>query len=206
MPLEWGNDFCVMGFHFDTATHAYTLDGLRLPSVTGILGWWLKIPFPDSPNRARGSLIHQATHLYDIGRLDLQACGDGIKRFIDSYEAVLKNFPFRWMTDLSETPMYHPTLFYAGTSDRIGTVWGEDAIGEFKTGGSDTGRTPALQTAGYAALAFRKNPERVKRYRIQLFADGKPGQVTVYKDQDDVPAFLALRTLYAWSNKKETIR
>ena len=83
---------------------------------------------------------------------------------------------------------------------------GEDAIGEFKTGGSDTGRTPALQTAGYAALAFRKNPERVKRYRIQLFADGKPGQVTVYKDQDDVPAFLALRTLYAWSNKKETIR
>lgn len=190
------------GFRFDPESHVYTLDGLRLPSVTGILGWWLDIPYPDSPHKERGKLVHNALHLYETGRLDVTRSGDGIKYYVESYEKVLCNFPFQWVNDLSEQPLYHPTLLYAGTPDRIGECWGEVCLADLKTGDSDTGRTPALQTAGYAALAFPKNPQVVKRYRIQLFSDGRAGQVTAYEDPDDVGAFLALLKIYSWVNKK----
>jgi hypothetical protein len=64
---------------FDPFTHTYTLDGVRLPSVTQILQASRLIDFSKIPGpmlleaRDRGTTVHQALHYYNEDDIDLPA-------------------------------------------------------------------------------------------------------------------------------------
>jgi hypothetical protein len=62
--------------HFEPLTHTYTLDGVRLPSVTQVLQRAGLIDFSRIPApillsaRDRGAAVHRALHYYNEGDLD----------------------------------------------------------------------------------------------------------------------------------------
>jgi hypothetical protein len=76
LEMQANNDTAEM-LTFDAATHRYTLDGVPLPSVTGILEWAHLIDFSRIPQDirsaalTRGTAVHQACHYYNEGDLDV---------------------------------------------------------------------------------------------------------------------------------------
>jgi hypothetical protein len=186
-----------LDFQFDEATHAYTVNGAVLPSVTQIINDLQMGPlYPPGPYRVRGTRVHQATALHDQG-YEVEV-GEAIRPYLDSYIGALQNFPFRW--EAIEQRLYHPTLLYAGTVDRVGFLGDEPVIADIKTG--ETGRETGLQTAGYALLVNNSNPRCYSRFKIRLLADGKPGKVERYPDSFDIEGFCAALDLYKWKRRK----
>lgn len=118
--------FDLSPLHLDAATHTYRWRGDVVPGVTSILhglGYLGAVPthILDAA-LARGTRVHKACELDDLGELDEDAAADvmgyvrGWRRFIDEHGP-------RW-THI-ERPLYHPKLQYAGTPDRIG-LWHVD--------------------------------------------------------------------------------
>lgn len=175
--------------------HRYTLNGVQIPSVTQVIDALGMAPlYPPGPYRVRGTVVHEATGLFDRG-IEFEA-GDVILGYVESYRKALANFPFEW--EAIEERLFDSSLLFAGTIDRRGRLRGKKVIADIKTG--QTGRETALQTAGYAILAG--DPLTYDRYKILLNGDGSCGKVERYPDPFDIQGFLAALNLYKWRNRK----
>jgi len=99
---------------FDDATHTYTLDGERLPSVTGILQRSGAINFDHIPPsildkaRDRGTAVHRAVHYYNENDLD-----------VDAFRSA---FPDYWPYVSAWIAFLDTSGFRFGTVDTIGST------------------------------------------------------------------------------------
>lgn len=197
----------MRAFHFDEASHCYTLAGAVLPSVTTVLKPLYDFRFVNpevlAAKAAIGTAVHRAAELLDMDDLDEESDDgraalapiagylDGYKRFLsDKKPIVLEN----------ETRLYHPAHLYAGTIDRRyeleGDVWDVDLK-------STVAMSPVvgIQTAAYSEM-FKANGHKAKARRgaLQLFPDGKY-KLWEFKDPGDFAVFLSLLTVQRFKEK-----
>jgi hypothetical protein len=197
---------------FDESAHRYTLDGVVVRSVTGILGQSGVVDFsgvPEAILRAameRGTNVHLAVHYYNEDDLDLEAFAEafpGCIGYVRSWIELLKSG--RLKTVLCEHRVASRVHQYAGTIDWLGEFDGQAAIIDFATGDpKDCAKD--LQTMGYviAATEWSREPGQtilrdfidrhryVARYSVRLNKAGSLPAVTRYTDPRDLSDFLAL--------------
>jgi hypothetical protein len=168
-------------FNFDEPTHTYTLDGVRMPSVTQVLRPLYSfdgIPLAVlNAKAALGTAVHKACELLDKDDLDEESEeGRTALAPLAGYLTAYKNFKRnkRLVILANEKRLFHPVHKYAGQIDRSyamdGCVWDVDLK-------STVSISPivALQTAAYSEMlrANGRGDVRAKRGALQLFPDGK---------------------------------
>jgi len=181
----------------DKATHLYTLGDRKLISVTQAISV-LDTRWRDPWYLERGRLIHLATAYYDRNELDESTVDPQIAPYIESY------IKFRMNTDfeptLIEQQLYHPQYFYAGTLDRQGSLNGNQAIIDIKSGVRVD--VDELQETAYWELC-RSNKIPIKKlFDLYLKGNGSmPSLVPVENPKNLLPVFLAALTLTRWKEK-----
>ena len=108
---------------FDEATHTYTLDGIRLPSVTEVTRFCAYDYKSDRPWLAqeaarRGTAVHEACALIDYGETPEES--PEIAGYLKAYRRFLADYKPDWK--LIEHPMGDLEMGFAGTLDRFGTM------------------------------------------------------------------------------------
>lgn len=121
---------------FNPDTHTYTYGELELPSVTQVLKM---LGGKYNPNKklaeeymARGTYIHKACEMYEKDELDLDLCEH--QAFVKAWIKWLDFHKQDLVTIALEIPVYHKTLFYAGTIDRVYAIGGKTYVLDIKTG------------------------------------------------------------------------
>lgn len=112
---------------FDEEKHEYRVGGRILPSVTGILR---EMGFVDDSyftedSAARGTAVHKATELYDLGTLDEDSLDPRLVDYLEAWKRFRKETGF-----LPTSIEIHgwSKFGYAGTFDRIGVTDKGDTV------------------------------------------------------------------------------
>jgi hypothetical protein len=149
---------------FDAEKHEYTVDGVRLPSITEVLTWRVKDFYRNDEKRDLGTDYHKlfaewAKHTMvgfngDLSQLNLSFWAAIAK----TKYAVCSSF-----TTIVETPMFRvEPLGFAGTPDVVQVE--TKVVIDFKTG--QPARWHQRQTAAQAVLAFPGEFMQANRYSI----------------------------------------
>lgn len=187
---------------FDPEAHAYTVDGRPVPSVTQVLSIvhdFSMIP-PDVLAAAAefGQHVHEACDLYDRGELDEGSLDPALAPYLRAWRDFLQESGAQVIA--SELRVYHETLGYAGSPDKV--LWWRErvVIPDIKS----TAVVPYLvgsQTAAYAksyqSMHGGKDPQR---YCIHLKPDGSY-QAYQRRDPADWSNFLSCLNVYKLREK-----
>jgi hypothetical protein len=145
---------------FDEATHTYTVDGEKWPSVTQILDPLLELDgIPRAALEAAaqfGHHCHQATDLWDKGVLDEDALDPHLRPYLEAWKSCLSETGMVVLA--SELRVHHRLLNVAGTLDKL-VRWQKHKqlvparryILDIKTS-AEVPWTVGMQTAGYREL------------------------------------------------------
>ena len=201
----------MAGLTFDPLIHAYELDGVRVPSVTGILKASRLIDFSKIPPpilnaaRDRGSAVHRACEYYNQGDLDV---AEFMEMFDDYAPYVQAWIAFRHESGAeithAEYRVYSRRHQFAGTLDCLGTWQGKGCLIDLKTG-HPKDVAADLQTAAYLGALLEMQVAGdgptlpsgpIVRYAVQLRKDATY-RVETYTNPRDYAEFLALRTALA---------
>ena len=184
------------GLEFDEGSHVYQLNGVRLPSVTGVLSVisdYAVVPKAVLQKAAdRGTAVHHATELVDAGTLDWGSLHDELIPYVMAWEQFKHDMRDRMQIVVVEKRTYHPSLGYAGTLDREVVL--DDALSVIDIK-SSVAMMPSVgpQLSAYmeAENAHRDRASRIKkRYGLQLKSNGKY-KLCPYKETSDWQDFLA---------------
>lgn len=165
-----------MSLHFDEATHTYTVDGKRLPSVTEVTRFCAydyrsAQPWLAAATARRGGAVHEACALMDYGEEPEET--PEIAGYLTAYRRFLKDYRPVW--ELIEYPMGDLLLGYAGTLDRFGTFPDDlPVLLDIKTGQLHDAALSA-QLTGYLNLLKSLPGRRTvwpKLYALKLSKDG----------------------------------
>lgn len=160
---------------FDEATHTYTLDGIRLPSVTEVTRFCAYDYKSDRPWLAeaaasRGTAVHEACALIDYGEEPEET--PEIAGYLKAYRRFLADYKPEW--ELIEHPIGSLDVGFAGTLDRFGTIDGEPSILDIKTGQLH-GAALSAQLTAYSELLQTETfllPPEPDLYALKLSNDG----------------------------------
>lgn len=190
-------------FHFDDATHTYTLDGVKVPGVTSIIEPirpdFDRVP-PDVLERKRqlGTAVHLACELDDDG--ELEACDAVLLPYLQAWQKFRADTGAQVIAN--ERRMVHLSLRYAGTIDRLAVIDGERWLLDIKT---SAGPHPSygVQLAGYAELlAANDGPGTVqRRASVHLFNDASY-KLAEFKNPNDAAAFRACLAIHNWKESQ----
>lgn len=105
---------------FTEEGHRYTLNGVPLESVTGILKdeGFIDGDFYTEYGRQRGSFVHLARHLDDVGELDEDSIDPAIAPYLEAWRRFKRESGF--VVERSEVPMACSAYLYAGKPDCVG--------------------------------------------------------------------------------------
>jgi len=181
-----------MTLDFNEETHAYTLDGRPVPSVTEIVGLLTAKKYGDTnaamlqQAQRRGTAVHELCEAIDCGvepeDLDIEP---ELVGYVNAYLTFLRDWRPEWTW--IEKPVW--TLDYAGRIDRVGTIAGQTAIVDIKT-------TANMDRLSRLALLFQLffyreaylfslyDPEKMRRPKALLGVQlKKDGTYTVHEAQ-----------------------
>lgn len=197
---------------FDEPTHAYTLTGQPVRSVTQILRKVGLVDFRSVPPtileaaRVRGTIVHKAVHYFNEHDLDVdEFCTTYPEHagYLCSWIRLVETGRLEVVACERHIANFAPR--YGGTFDWLGRFDGEAAMIDFATGHPEDA-AKNLQLAGYvlAARAWAELPDEtvlrdfherhsyVKRFAVRLHPDGELPSITPYLDPADFAAFLTL--------------
>ena len=189
---------------FDPIPHTYTLEGVLVPNVTGILevlGEYAGVPaLVLERASAIGTAVHVATELDDKGGLVEESVHPVVRPFLDAWRKFRHDTGYA--PDSIEERVFSKRHWYAGTLDRSGPSHdtGKPALIDIKT---TANLMPAVgpQLAAYQeAKNYRNATKIVHRYAVQLKKDGNY-HVEEYRDPGDLGTFLSCLNIYHWRNK-----
>lgn len=186
---------------FIESDHSYWVDGVSVPGVTDLLRPitdYSKVP-PDLLARGQqmGTAVHRLTELYDRDDLDMDSLDPIFLPYLDAWKKFRSETGF--VPDTIEHQMHHPTLRYAGTSDRTGIVKGEYAVIDIKKM-MVLGPQIGVQLAAYAELHKSEGRKVKRRYALGLRPDGTY-RLVEYTEKSDWTVFVSLLNLRSWREK-----
>lgn len=175
--------------------HRYILDGCELPSVSTLCAPLHRAVYADAPKwqleaaAERGTAVHIATaQLERTGQADAdESCAP----YVRAYAAFLSEHEAAW--SLTEQPLYHPELLFAGTPDRYGLLDGKATLLDVKTTYSVYKPLVRGQLNLYRLLLLAKGLPVEKLTVLHLKPDGAYKLVPVPMDE---PLALALITVH----------
>lgn len=133
---------------FTEADHSYTLDGVRLPSVTQVIDRVLPRAFEASEwHKQRGAVLHRCTELADAGRLKWDTVHPEVLPRVKAWQKFRRDCP--GVIAMNERKLHHPLYHYAGTMDRAIFFETELFIVDLKSSVTPQVR---LQLAAYSLL------------------------------------------------------
>lgn len=101
--------------NFEPEGHIYTKGGVKIPSITQVLGLISNYDFVEDHYKEKGKYIHEATALMDIGDLDYGKTK--YKKYITAWNKFMKEHDLKREKVYIETPLISK-FGYAGTPDR----------------------------------------------------------------------------------------
>jgi hypothetical protein len=201
-----------MSLTFDAGPHTYTLDGVVVPSVTGILQASGLIDFTGIPEsileaaRVRGTRVHEAVHFYNEGDLDVDQFRIDFPEYVGYLEGWFSFCAQRhFVPVLNECRIASRRHQVAGTLDTLGELDGEAVLLDYATG-DPLDVSKDYQLAAYHLLmndwadepeadprlvAFLARHELVRRYGVALKKTGAFA-LHPYPDPGDFRKFLTL--------------
>lgn len=186
------------------ASHVYTVGDRRVPGVTELLSSlydWSGIPNAVLEfARERGSAIHKACELHDLGTLDEDSVDDVVAPYLKAWIKFVDETGFE--ASVIETSLYH-TIGYAGTPDRGGVfnrfAGRPRAVVDIK-GVSKISPVTGVQLAAYKRLLTANGFEPEQRYAVQLLPNGNYRLHHFTAPEDDA-CFMAQLATYNWKDK-----
>jgi hypothetical protein len=192
------------GFEYDAERHEYFVDGRPFVSITtGLTLAGIRPPYFDEWAAYRGTVVHKATELWDLGTLDEESASD-VSGWLDGWKRYRDAWDFEPIQ--IETPGFSRTWRFAGRSDRVGKIRGGAwAIVEVKSVGTAAKRPEpwvAFQTAGQEVLALEDTDlvaagiedGAIRRFAVVL-GPGGDHRVEEYRSRGDRARFLAAVTV-----------
>lgn len=181
-------------FRFDPSDHSYYLGDRRLIGVSeaiqaaGLKDFSRVEPAVLERARQRGTAVHAACHYLDDGDLDWSTVSPEIEPYVRAWERFKKDTGVELLR--IEKPLFHATLGYAGTPDRVVNLYPHKGIIDLKTYAPDV--VTGIQLAGYSYLELgQQSPlDAPKRWGLWLKDDGKYS-LTEFTDNGDERIFLA---------------
>lgn len=195
-----------MLLQFDPESHTYTLGGQVVPSVTQVIApirpdFSMVPPAILEAKRALGVAVHAACEYDDDGDLDEDSLSDHLRPYLAAWRK------FRADTGaaivMNERQIGHPTLYFAGTLDRLATIDGETWLLDLKTA-ADSHPSFGVQLAGYECLLIADgyHGAQVKRASVHLREDGSY-RLHQYKNPNDAIVFRALLSVQQWKDSNK---
>jgi hypothetical protein len=200
----------MTNFHFDEATHTYTLDGKVLPSVTQILKQLTESVYRFVPQDVLdaaadlGRCVHKACELWNLGTLDEESLHPDIVPYLEGWKKFAAEAQFRPI--LVEAPLFHSALNYAGMIDAFGEQAGVPSLIDIKTTSVITAATVGPQTAAYADLIARApameefGKKKLRRSAVHLIGDGTYRQ-HFFSEDAERSVFLSCLSLHNWRKR-----
>lgn len=185
---------------FKAEDHTYTLDGIRLPSVTQILGRCFDFSMVNAEvlaaKAALGTAVHIACELDDADDLLEESVHASVRPYLDAYRLFKQQK--RTHVIATEQVVHNRIYGYAGKFDLLTEFDDGRWLIDWKT---PLHISPAvgLQTAAYvAALPGELGAGKgIKRAALQLKANGKY-QLHPFADPNDHTVFVAFATAFNW--------
>lgn len=190
---------------FDEASHSYTLDGRRVPSVTQVL--------KSLPNEyamvdravmeaaaGLGRAVHKLIELDLADRLNVNSLDDELVDYLLQWQDFRHTSGFEPI--LSEARVASPRYRYAGTLDLFGRLNGRLVLIDAKRTAA-VPRSAGPQTAAYELALRESHPELfeattyVDRFALHLKRDR--WQLVPFRDVADQRVFLSALTIHNWS-------
>jgi len=197
---------------FESTAHAYTLDDVRVPSVTGVLKASGLIDFSRIPPsilsaaRDRGTAVHKAAHYWLEGDLDVEEFSTTFPEYAGYLQSLIALFGSGRLTTVAcERRIASRRYQYAGTADWFGEFDGVGAILDWATG-APLDVSKDIQLSAYEGAArewaacgedrllaefFRTHP-LVKRVAVRLQKDGRLPKLEPYDDPRHFRQFTTL--------------
>ena len=149
---------------FDPEQHAYTFEGMKLPSVSKVLATvglrtnYDAIPAPVLERaRRRGVAVHAYTESIDHGD-DPVVDDPEHAGYVTAYRSFVRDSGY--VSIVSEVMIAHPTLLYAGKPDGIGTINSKRTIVDRKCTATLDRKGTAIQTAAYSLAWTAMHPDQ----------------------------------------------
>ena len=183
---------------FNSETHTYRLDGIKIPSVTQILQGAGLSDFskvnPELLKRAQsfGTAAHLACQLYDENRLDIKSLDIALEPRLESWILFKRDFGITEFKEI-EKQVYSIKYQYAGCLDRL-TM--DDALIEIKTC-TTIPKTTGLQLMGYQIAREEMSKIKIKRRLCVQLLDGTY-KMEEYKDRTDFRVFTSCLSIVNW--------
>lgn len=189
---------------FDEKLHRYTLDGERLPGITGIFGdlGMVDTSFFTEAMREFGVLRHYVTELDDVGDLDETSVDPRLIPTLHGWRA--------WRAETQFVPTHveirvYSMFGYATIIDRVGYFErAPDEVVVLNLKGPAALPTYALQLWAEArAFEERSGLEVAKRLSVHI---GRTGVVKIKEHTDHTDLSLFLSALAVWQWKRAHIK
>lgn len=185
---------------FDEEKHEYTINGIKVPSVTEVLGMASNIVYKDVNEHVlklageKGSEVHFAIELYnDTGYEEISEKNKG---YLDAYKTFLEDYKDKFVILESEAKLFHKTLQYAGTADIIAEYNGEKIIVDIKTTTKPLYFMVGMQVPAYKEAYNSNHKNKVnKSFMLHLVKDGKYEFVEV---KENFEMFIKLLEAYKY--------
>ena len=176
--IETGIVLPRLPLEFEPVEHVYTLNGIRLPSVTQLMKPMSMLIYDGIPAEAmaiaadRGTRAHaQVSNFVRYGLLETD---EDTEPYLEAFERFEAEKHPAWIA--SEYRVYHKLMRYAGTIDLIGFVEPNDGSGvdvvDIKTTKNFHEVSIATQVSAYAEALITHGVKVRRRYGLQLFNDG----------------------------------
>lgn len=187
---------------FDPATHAYTIDGQPVPSVTQVLKatGFVDTTFFTDEARTRGTYVHRLIELHIMQDLDESTVDPALQGYFDAFKRFQEEADIDTDTWTVEKPLASPLYRFAGTPDFVGIINGKCAVIDLKTSVTAS-PSEQLQTAAYHTLVAENRQEGAMpvthRFSLHVSDDGKY-KLIEHKDRQDRQIFQAALACYQW--------
>ena len=140
-------------------------------------------------SRTRGSYIHQAIHLYDIGDLDEENLDPVLVPYLEAWKRFLSESKFEVIE--SEVRLNSEVYGLTGKPDKVGLLFNKPTLLDNKSG--VIAPWTGLQLSFYELL--KGSPH--KRVAVRLKPDGKYS-LTEFKNRQDKGTALSILNVYYW--------
>jgi len=190
---------------FHTENHTYTLDGIRLPGVTEIIG--RRYPYichhgstSDACEQCKylrdlGHAVHAATAYSDRGTLEESTVDPAVLPRLNQWQRLIADFK---PEVFAIEKIVHYKNFYMGTLDRVLVVEKRVILVDIKSGAKM--KHHSLQTSAYAGAWNEMNQKKKINERWAVYLDGSdmPAKIEIHNKPGDFPAFLNLLSFTNW--------